>query len=267
MIADNYPFPRIDDILDKISEAKIFSVFDISSGFWHVSMSPDDISKTAFVTMNDHFEWLVMPFGFRNSPAIFQRIIYTILRKHKLDFAHNYLDDILIHSKTLEEHLRHVESFLEAVIAEGIKLKLSKCHLAKTEVTYLGHRLMPGKIKPLIDNTQSIREFPIPNSVKKLQSFLGKINYYRKFIPNAAKFLRPLYDLLLKDKKFIWTDECQNTFENAKSLLCSEPILALYKYDRPVYLYTDASKEGVGAVLKQKQDDNILHPVGYVKKQ
>ena len=263
-IPDDYPFPRIDDILDRLSDAKIFSVFDISSGFWHVAMNPDDVHKTAFVTMNDHFEWLVMPFGFRNSPAVFQRIIYTILRKHNLDFAHNYLDDILIHSKSIEEHHSHLEKFFQVVIEEGIKLKLSKSQIAKTEVIYLGHKLTIGQVAPLSDNTKAVLEFPTPSSVKSLQQFLGKVNYYRRFIPNASKLMRPLHDLLCKNAKFKWTSEQDTAFKTVKELFCKEPILMLYKPNEPLFLYADASREGIGAVLKQlNAKSNKLHPVGY----
>ena len=174
-ITDSYPFPRIEDIIDQLYNCKVFSILDLSSGFWHVRVHPKDIYKTAFVTQYDHFEWLVMPFGFRNSPAIFQRIIYNILQKHNLTkFTKNYLDDILIYSKTKQEHLKHLELVFEAFKQENIKLKLSKCQFLRASVEYLGFRLEENKISPLHDNTASIKNFPTPTNIKNIQQFLGK---------------------------------------------------------------------------------------------
>lgn len=263
-LADNYPFPRIDDIIDKLYGSAIFSVFDISSGFWHVPMHPRDIQKTAFVTMNDHFEWLVMPFGFRNAPAIFQRIIYTILRKHKLtDFCHNYLDDILIHSSDQKTHSKHLELLFQAIRSEKIKFKLSKCQIARSEVSYLGHMLRPNEVRPLYSNTLAIEKLERPDTLKKLQSFLGKANYYRRFIPNFSQLMAPLHKLLKKNCPFEWTEACQSCFDKVKEMLISQPVLTLFNPIERCYLITDASREGIGAILKQKSQDNLLHPVGY----
>ena len=174
-ITDSYPFPRIEDIIDQLYNCKVFSILDLSSGFWHVRVHRNDIYKTAFVTQYDHFEWLVMPFGFRNSPAIFQRIIYNILQKHNLtNFTKNYLNDILIYSKTKQEHLKHLELVFEAFKQENIKLKLSKCQFLRASVEYLGFRLEENKISPLHDNTASIKNFPTPTNIKNIQQFLGK---------------------------------------------------------------------------------------------
>jgi hypothetical protein len=161
-----------------------------------------------------------MPFGYRSSPQIFQRIIHTILKKHNLtSFSNNYLDDILIYSKNFDEHISHIEMVLKALIHENIKLKLSKCSFAQKRVKYLGHILSENKIIPLNDNLKSIKEYPNPKNVKMVQQFLGKVNYYYKFIPNATKLLNPLYKLLSKNTKFLWTDECQKSFDTVKQYL------------------------------------------------
>ena len=166
-----------------------------------------------------------MPFGFKNFPAIFQRIISSILKKYNLtEYAHNYIDGILIHSKSFDEHLIHIEKVLKAFQIENIKLKLSKCSFVKREVKYLGHKLSHNQVIPLNDNLESIMRFPTPKTVKNVQQFLGKINFYHKFIPSAAKLLFPLYNLLKKDTKFEWNENCQNAFDQIKEYLCSEPI-------------------------------------------
>lgn len=267
VIADNYPFPRLEDIIDKLHNSEYFSTLDISSGFWHLKVAPKDTNKFAFVTMNDHYEWLVMPFGFRNSPAIFQRVIYAILKKHNLtEFAHNYIDDILIHSKSFDEHLTHLEKVLKAMQIENIKLKLSKCKFAEKEVKYLGHKISLNKVIPLNDNTASIAKFSAPKTVKQVQQLLGKINFYHKYIPSAAKMLSPLYNLLKKDTQFKWDDSCQKAFDKIKEYLMSEPILAIFNPNEECFVFTDASKLGLGAVLKQKQADGTLKPIAYFSK-
>lgn len=266
-IPDNFPFPRIEDIIDKLHDSMYFSTIDITSGFWHVKIDPKDTHKLGFVTVHDHYEWLVLPFGFKNASAIFQRIIYNILYKHDLTkFCHNYLDDIMIHSKDFETHIKHVELVLIALQKENIKLKLSKCKFFQTEVCFLGHKISLNSVKPLHDNIKAITDFPIPKTVKQLQEFLGKVNYYHKFIENAPKILAPLYALLKKETKFDWSAACQKSFDAIKHYLTTEPILCIYNPNEECFLFVDASKYGIGAVLKQFQSDKILKPIAYFSK-
>ena len=266
-LPDNYPFPRIEDIIDKLRDDSVFTILDLCSGFWHVRMHPKEVYKTAFITQNNHYEWLVMPFGFRNAPAVFQRVVHNLLEKHSLSkFTQNYLDNILVHSKNPSEHLEHLEKVFNALKQENIKLKLSKCQFAQRKVNYLGHTLTKNQIVPLCDNTKSIKNFPTPTNVKSLQKFLRKVNFYHKFISNAPKVLAPLYRLLQKNQTFKWDLECQKSFDQSKNLLMTQPVLAIYNPSEHCYLYTDASKVGLGAVLKQKQSDGQLHLIGYFSK-
>ena len=266
-IPDNHPFPRIEDIVDQLRDDEVFTILDMNSGFWHIRMNPKDIYKTAFVTQNDHYEWLVMPFGLRNAPAIFQRAVHNILKRHNLtSFCKNYLDDILIHSKDINQHLVHLKQVFQTLQSENVKLKISKCQFAQSEVHYLGHIVSKNKIQPLNDNTKSINEFPPPNNIKSVQRFLGKVNFYHKFIPNAPTLLAPLYQLLKKNQKFTWTKDCEEAFQKVKTFLMKQPVLAIYNPNVPCYLYTDASRVGIGAVLKQPQTDKQLHPIGYFSK-
>jgi len=266
-ISDNHPFPRIEDIVDHLRDDEVFTLLDMNSGFWHVRMNTKDIHKTAFVTQHDHYEWLVMPFGLRNAPAIFQRGVHNLLRKHNLtSFCKNYLDDILVHSRNIDQHLRHLKRIFEVLQLENVKLKLNKCQFAQPEVRYLGHNLTKNKVQPLNDNTKFINDFPSPNNIEAVQRFLGKVNFYHKFIPNAPTLLAPLYQLLKKDQKFKWTEDCESSFQKVKTLLINKPVLAIYNPYAPCLLYTDASKVGIGAVLKQPQDDKQLHPIGFFSK-
>ena len=160
-IPDKFPFPLLTDIIDELRDCEFLTTLDITSGFLNVKMHPDHIHKTAFVTKNGHYEWLRLPFGFRNSPMVFQRVIQNILMKHNVyNFSKNYLDDILIYSITLDEHIEHVERVIKALMKENVKLKLSKCSFAQKSVVYLGHIITKNKYIPKNDNLIAIKKFP-----------------------------------------------------------------------------------------------------------
>lgn len=264
LIPESQPFPLIDEIIPRTRGCSWFSAFDINAAFHSIPINPKDRYKTAFITQSGHFEWNVMPFGLKLSSAVFQRILSGIIRRYKLsDFAVNYLDDILIFSKSFEEHLVHIQKLVDAIYAEGFRLNFKKCSFASSKVQYLGHIISPNSVRPLNDNIIAITDFPVPSSRRSLHGFLGKINFYRKFIPNSSSLLEPLHLLLRKNVPFSWTPECQSSFEEVKHLLTSSPILAIFDRDKPIFIYTDASGVGIGAVLKQRQDDGVEKPVAY----
>ena len=264
VVSEPQPFPRIEDIVVKAGNCQFFSTLDINSAFWSIPICERDKMKTAFVTQHGHFQWTCLPFGLKVSPAIFQRALSTLIRKNKLnDFCVNYIDDILVFSKTFEEHLRQIELLIEALKSVGFKLKLSKCYFAKSSVKYIGHVIEKNGIRPAKDNLRAIREFERPKTKKNVRQLLGKINFYYKYIKNASKLLEPLHNLLRKGSNFVWTDECERSFQEIKEYLCSGPVLSIYDQNKPVFIYTHASGEGLGAVLKQPQEDGMLHPVAY----
>lgn len=267
IIPQAQPFPLIGELMEKTRNCKYFSTLDINSAFWAIPLRIEDRKKTAFVTQEGHFQWTCLPFGLKTSPAIFQRILSNIIRKYKLsDFAVNYIDDILIFSKSFTEHIEHLTALLEAIKKEGFRLKFTKCKFAENSVKYLGHMISNNSIRPIKDNLISIRNFPTPRSQKNVRQFLGKINFYNKYIPNIAITLDPLHNLLRKGQQFLWTKECQDSFEKMKELLCSQPVLEIYDPELPIYIYTDASIQGIGAVIKQKQENDEEKPVGYFSK-
>lgn len=261
---DAFPFPRIEDLVDRVIDCKFFTTLDINSAFWTIEVVEEDRDKLPFTTVNGIYRPKVMPFGFKNAPAVFQRALSSVLAKYKLtDFASNYMDDILVFSKTIPDHATHIKEVLVAMEKEEFKIKLSKCEFAKPNVKYLVHTLAQNQIKPLNDNLASIKLFPAPKTFKQVRQFLGKVNYYHKFIENCPKLLEPMYELLRKDKKFEWSEACQKSFDTVKTELSSYPTLAIFDPEKTPYIYTDASKEGIGAVLKQYQQDGVLHPIGY----
>lgn len=261
------PFPLIDDLVIKTRNCKYFTTLDINSAFWSIPLRIEDRKKTAFVTQEGHFQWTCLPFGLKTSPAIFQRILSNILRKYKLTaFTVNYIDDILVFSKSYTEHIYHLSQLLEALKQEGFRLKFKKCTFASDSVKYLGHIIQNNTVRPVRDNLISIRDFPRPKTQKNIRQFLGKINFYHEYIPKSTVILEPLHNLLRKNQKFIWTSDCQNSFEEIKNLLCSQPILEIFDQDLPINIHTDASLEGIGAVLKQIQSNGKEKPVAYFSK-
>ncbi|KAK7601172.1 hypothetical protein V9T40_008613 [Parthenolecanium corni] len=267
VVPESQPFPLIEDLIVKARDCQWFSVLDINSAFWSIPLREKDRYKTAFVTQTGHYNWKCMPFGLKTSPAIFQRILRNTLKKHDLDdFAVNYIDDILVFSKSFEQHLVHLEKILDAIYKAGFRLNLSKCNFAKNKVKYLGHEIENNLTRPIFDNVLPVRDFPVPKTQKNVRQFLGKVNFYHSYIPNSAIILAPLHNLLKKNIQFEWNDSCQKSFEFVKDCLCREPCLAIFSPDKETVVYTDASLEGIGAVLKQRQEDGTFKPVAYFSK-
>ncbi len=264
LVPEGQPFPLIEDIILKTRNCNWFSTFDINSTFWSIPIRSKDRYKTGFVTQQGHWQWCSLPFGLKTAPAIFQRILYGIIHKNKLtDFCMNYIDDILIFSSSFDEHLNHIRKLLEAIRKEGFKLKFVKCIFASHKIKYLGHIIENNTVRPLNDNLISIRNFPIPKTKKNIRQFLGKINFYNKYIRNATQTLEPFHNLLRKNTEFLWTPQCQQSFEQIKEYLTSSPTLAIFNPTLKTSLYTDASIEGLGAILKQTQNNGEEKPVAY----
>lgn len=167
VVPQSQPFPLIEDLMVKTRNCKFFSTLDINSAFWSIPLKVEDRKKTAFVTQENHFQWTCLPFGLKTAPAIFQRILASIIRKHNLsDFTVNFVDDILIFSQTFDEHIKHLSLLLEAISKEGLRLKFSKCAFAQDSVKYLGHILKNNTVTPLKDNLIAIKNFPLPEKKK-----------------------------------------------------------------------------------------------------
>jgi len=267
VIPQSQPFPLIEDLLIKTVNCEYYSTLDINSAFWSIPLKIKDKYKTAFVTQRGHFQWTSLPFGLKTAPVIFQRILSNIIRKYKLcSFAVNFIDDILVFSKTFEEHILHLSRLLDAIQTEGFRLKFSKSIFAKNYAKYLGNIIENNSIKPLKDYLTAVKNFPVPETKKNIRQFLVKINFHHKVIPHSAIILDPLHNLLRKNIKFIWSTECQESFDKIKEMLCSHPLLNIFDPELPINIYTDASIKGVGAVLKQKDKNGDNKPVAYFSK-
>ncbi|UYV65863.1 hypothetical protein LAZ67_3005743, partial [Cordylochernes scorpioides] len=250
---DSEPIPRIDSILDKLSDANIFTTLDLLSGYHHLDIHPDDKEYTAFTTTHGLYEFNKLSFGLKNSPSQFQRVLRQILNKYDVDFCMNYFDDFIIFSNNFQEHFTHLKVILDICIKENIKLKLSKCKFATYQISFLGYEISNHQFSPSTNNIETIRKLNSPRNKKDLQRVLGSINIYSKFIPNYAKLRLPLNNLLKKDVKWKWDEECETAFSKLKNIITSKPILAIYNPKYPIHLYTDASQEQIGSILKKKQ--------------
>ncbi|GBM42700.1 Transposon Ty3-G Gag-Pol polyprotein [Araneus ventricosus] len=252
----------MDSLLDKISKANFFSSLDLASGYWHVAIHPKDTEKLAFCTNFALYEWCRLPFGIIVAPAIFNRLIRRILTKYKIEFACNYFDDIIVYSSSELEHWKNLKTIFEIYEKENIKLKLSKCVFAQTKISFLGYEIEQGKVSPNNANIETIKKLQPPTNVKELQRFLDSVNVYNKFIPQYAKLRYPL-NQLLKNVKFNWTNECQDAFDKLKETLTTKPVLNLYNPDVTCHVFVDASQKSVGAVLKEPDASDVLHPIAY----
>ena len=263
-----HPLPKIDEMYAKLKGAKVFSTIDLRSGYHHIALGKDSRAKTAFVTPFGKYEFLMVPFGLAQAPAYFQLLMSKVLEG--LSYAMTYLDDIIIF-RNEEDHLRHLEEVFRRLRQAGLKMKHSKCDFFKSEIHHLGHLISAHGISPLPDKLETIKNMPMPKDAKEIKQFLGLTGYYRKFVPRFADISRPLTQLTKKEMKFVWTPECQKSFELLKSFLCGEPILKYADTSKPYTLYTDANKYGWAGVLTQSHTTVIDgkcvttdHPVAFV---
>ena len=265
---DVYPLPRIDDILDTLGQSKYFSTLDLSAGYWQIELDPKSKEKSAFTTHCGLFEFNRMPFGLCNAPATFQRLMQSVLAGLEGRICFVYIDDILVCSRTFEEHLSHLKQVFDRLRQAHLKLKPKKCVFLKPRVHYLGHVISRDGISPDPAKTDKIRRYPEPTDETKLRQFLGLASYYRRFIPGFARVASPLHTLTKKGVQFQWTWECQLAFDQLKELLCTAPVLAYPQFggDRHFILETDASLAGLGAVLAQVGDDGQVHPIAYASR-
>jgi len=263
-IRDSYPLPLINDMLEHLSKGKVFSKLDLRSAYNLVRIKEGDEFKTAFTCKYGHYEYLVMPFGLKNAPAVFQHFINDVLDDILGKYAYSYIDDIIIFSPDIESHFQHLSDVLSRLRGAGLYAKLEKCEFCVPFLDFLGHRISAEGIFMDPKKISSILEWPVPTNVKEVQAFLGLANYYRRFIPNFAKIARPLNDLLKKNSKFIWSNEVDESFNSIKSKFYSAPVLAYPDRNLPFMVETDSSNFAIGAILSQvSAKDNKSHPIAF----
>lgn len=262
-VPEREPLPVIQDIIDKLAKSRYFTTLDLAWGYWQVKLDEESIEKTAFVTPFGQYEWLVMPFGLKNAPSTFQKIIRIVLGHLLLQGVESYLDDILVHTETLEQHVDLLRRVLDQLESHGVRLRREKCTFAAKEVDYLGYVVCSGTVRPSPTKLKAVSDYPRPGTVRQVQQFLGLANYYRNYVPNFSKIAAPITALTKKDKPFNWTEDCEEAFSELKTALTNDPVLKIYRHDRQCEVHTDACSVGLAGILMQKDEDGNKHVIAY----
>ena len=249
---DKYPVPNMQDLSARLHGATVFSKLDLRKGYYQVPMRPSDVAKTAIITPFGLWEFVRMPFGLRNAGQTFQRLMDRI--GAGLDFVFIYLDDILVASPDEQTHKAHLRELLQRLREYGMVLNMEKCEFGQSSVDFLGHRITASGAEPLTKHLEAIHNFTQPSDVKGLQSFLGLVNFYRRFIRGAAQLLKPLTDSLKggKTTKLAWSPQMAAAFQAAKAAVCAATSLGHPDREAALNLAVDASDSHVGGVLQQQ---------------
>ncbi|XP_057985426.1 uncharacterized protein LOC110653506 [Hevea brasiliensis] len=255
-VKNKYPIPHISDLFDRLGAARWFSKLDLRSGYYQVRIAKGDEPKMACVTRYGAYEFRIMPFGLTNAPATFCTLMNQVYHQFFDHFVVVYLDDIVVYSRTLDEHLNHLRLVFQELRKHHLFVKKEKCEFAQEEVAFRGHVVGHGQIKMDGAKVRAIEEWEPPKRVPELRSFLGLANYYRRFIPGYSHVAAPLTDLLRKDGPWKWDERVQESFDKLKQALKGEPVLRLPNFTAPFEVHTDASDYAIGGVIMQDR-----HPI------
>ena len=261
-IPDRFPAACMQDLISEIGGRKIYSSIDLLQGFLQVPLEEESRSLTAFSTTKGHYEFCRMPFGLQGSPTTFTRLVNTVFHGLLGRSVHVYMDDVLICSNTIEEHLLILREVLTRLRVAGLKVKLAKCDFVKRKIVYLGHVISEEGVQVNPEKIKAIAKFPEPKSKKNIKQFLGLAGFFRKFVRSFSAIAAPLTDVLKEDVQFRFEEKERNAFQNLKDALGQPPVLRFPNFDLPFIVVTDASDIGMGACLMQKYG-NKIHPVAF----
>ena len=261
----NYPLPRVSDLLEQLGQATYMTCLDLASAYHQISLTPESQGYTAFTVGNTKFQFSKVPFGLQNSPGWFSRIINTILYDVLGPQVLAYMDDIILFSKTPEQHLQTLRDVLAKLADANVKLKIHKCKFFAEEIKFLGYVVTKDGMQMSAARVHSIAAMPYPQNKRELQAFLGVCNYFRVFIHQFAQIAEPLYHLLRKNVRFVWTNAQAAATDELKRKLANAPIVKFPDFTKKFHLQTDASNAGIAAVLMQEHD-GLLHPVSCMSK-
>jgi cleavage and polyadenylation specificity factor subunit 1 len=260
---DKYTCPNIADLTARLAGCTVFSKLDLRKGYHQVPVKPEHVAKTAIVTPFGLYEFLRMPFGLRNAGQTFQRMMDDVMSG--LNFCFVYLDDVLVASADHRQHQQHLRTVFQRLQSHGLVINAEKCQFGVQQINYLGHRISPSGVKPLQDKLTAIKNHPQPKNVAQLQTYLGMVNFYRRFFPAAAAVLRPLTEATRGGQKqqLTWDDSMRAAFAASKQALCAAAELAHPLPGAQISLAVDASNTHVGAVLQQHERGGGVRPLGF----
>lgn len=262
---DFFPIPRISEIFQNLSGKSLFSTIDLNSGYFQVNLHEKDRAKTAFTTEQGRYEFLKCPFGLRNAPNIFARLMQAAMSDLLGSHCLLYMDDIIIYGQTLQDHLQKLDSVLARLGEVGLTIKLKKCNFLQEKIKYLGNEVSKDGISIHSDHFLPIKACKAPNNRKEVQKFLGLVSYFRNFIPNFAQICEPITRLLKKEAKFNWGEEAQEAFARIKLEILSAGRLIYPDFSKPFIIQSDASGKNIGAGLYQSRDD-VVYPIYFVSR-
>lgn len=260
-VVAKFPVPIIEELLDELHGAVWFSKLDLRAGYHQIRMAEGEEYKTAFHTHSGHFEFKVMSFGLAGGPATFNGAMHETLHPLNHHCVLLFFDDILVFSKTLQDHVEHLRQVLQLLRRDQWKVKLSKCMFGQQQLSYLGHTISAAGVATDADKVSAVQKWHQPTNVKEVRSFLGLAGYYRRFVRGFGIIARPLFQLLKKGSPFVWTGNTEEAFQTLKSKLVEAPVLALPDFSKTFVVETDACDTGVGAVLQQEG-----HPIAFMSK-
>lgn len=260
-IKNKFPLPIIEELFEELFGAKWFTTLDLRSGFHQILVNPADQYKTVFQTHSGHYEYKVMPYGLTGAPATFQAVMNHVLAPLLRKCVVVFIDYILIYSKSLKEHIQHVQMVFDLLRQHQFKIRLSKCSFGQQQLKYLGHVISKDGVATDPDKIADVLKWQSPTSVKELRGFLGLAGYYRRFVQNFGNLAKPTTDLLKKGQLFVWTSATEQAFQALKLALTSAPVLALPDFSKTFVVEINASDKGIGVVLQQDG-----HPIAFVSR-
>jgi hypothetical protein len=251
-IKNKYPLPRIEDLFDQLRGVSLFSKIDLRSGYHQLRIRPSDIPKTTFITKYGLYEFTVMSFGLTNAPAFFMNLMNSVFMDYLDKFVVVFIDDILIYSRSEEEHVDHLKMVLQRLREHQLHAKLSKCEFWIDEVMFLGHIINKEGLDVDPKKVADIMNWKAPTDTRGIKSFIGMAGYYRRFIEGFSKIVKPMTSLLGNKAEFKWTQKCKEAFEALKEKLTTSPVLVLPDVHKPFLVYCDTCYTGLGCVLMQE---------------
>lgn len=262
----NYPLPRIDEMIDRLTGAKFLHLIDLKTGYHLMGMEEESKPLTSFVSQKGQFEFNVMPFGLTNAPRTFQHYMNRVLKPVQ-HIAAVYLDDIIVHASTEEESQERLFKVLKVLEEYNLSLNPKKCHFNVQGGTVLGFEISDGHVKPGRQKLEAVAKFPRPTTIKNIRQFMGLTGYFRHFVKNYAGIAKPLTSLLKRDRVWYWGNDEEEAFQELKAALTSCPVLALYNPEAETEVHTDASALGLAGMILQRQSDGKFHPIAYFSRQ